>query len=309
METMTESTSSMDEQLQIRIPAEEAFHALLPEMDALAEGELLIPTVDVMSAVSVVLGVGPRLQALRPEIERQLPYFNLARFDNLEQYAKALHHANALFRMATSPKQSLAERASQLTVIRDRLLTDAHSLANYGLLDGESLKECKTAVGYKALASDIAVLLTVFKERWPAIRQRTPVTVELLNDANDRAEELLEAVALKDQAPVTAGAASERRRRAFTIFARAYKDAQRAVAYLRADYGDADEIAPPLFPGRPPKRRSSPAEESASEAGSEESSVTEERGAAPRSSNGSGNGSASISVDPNGLPITPPLVG
>lgn len=298
---MAENTLILDEQLQIRIPAEEAFLELLPEMDALAEAELLIPTVDVMSAVSVVLGVWPRLLALRPEIERQLPHFNLARFDNLEQYAKALHHANALFRMATSPKQSLAERANELTVIRDRLLTDAHSLANYGLLDGESLKECKTAVGYKALASDIAVLLTVFKERWPAIRQRTPVTVELLNDANDRAEELLEAVAVKDQAPVTAGEASERRRRAFTIFVRAYRDAQRAVAYLRADFGDAEQIAPSLFPGRPPKRRGGPAEEDAVPASSEAAGVTAESSAAR-------NGSASFNVDPNGLPITPPLV-
>lgn len=305
---MVESFSSVNEQLQIRIPAEEAFRAFLPEMDALSEAELLAPTVDVMHAVSVVLGVWPRLQQLRPDIERQLPLFNLARFDNLEQYAKALHHANALFRMATSPKQSLTERANELALIRDRLLTDAQSLANYGLLDGESLKECKTAPGYKALAGDIAILLTVFKERWPVIRQRTPVTVEVLNDANDRAEELLEAVAVKDQAPVTASEAGDRRRRAFTIFARAYKDAQRAVAYLRADFDDAEEFAPGLAQGRPPKRRSGAAEEDKAPVSSDEGGLNQERTAAARSVSGSGNGSSSL-IDPNGLPITPPLVG
>jgi hypothetical protein len=300
----------VNEQAQIRIPAEDAFRALLPEMDALAEAELSIPTVDIMSAVSIVLGVWPRLQALRPEIERQLPHFNLARFDQLELYAKALHHANALFRMATSPKQGLADRANELTAIRDRLLTDARSLANYGLLDGESLKECKTALGYKALASDIAVLLTVFKERWPAIKQRTPVTVELLNDANDRAEELLEAVAVKDQAPVTAGEAGERRRRAFTVFARAYKDAQRAVAYLRADFDDAEQLAPSIFTNRP-KRRTDESDEapgrvepsSASGRGTSVGSASNESATAAR------NGRVNITVDPNGLPITPPLVG
>lgn len=295
---MADGVSSVDEQAQIRIPAEDAFRALLPEMDALAEAELMIPTVDIMSAVSVVLGAWPRLLALRPEIERHLPLFNLARFDQLEQYAKALHHANALFRMATTPKHTLADRASELTVIRDRLLTDAQSLANYGLLDPESLKQCKTAPGYKALASDIAVLLTVFKERWLSIKQRTPVTVELLNDANDRAEELLEAVAVRDQAPVTAGEASERRRRAFTIFARAYKDAQRAVAYLRADFDDAEEIAPSIFTNRPKRRADE--DDDAPESG--EPSAQESPAAAS-------NGKASISVDPNGLPITPPLVG
>lgn len=289
-----------DEQSQIRLPAEDAFEALLPEMDALSDAELVIPTVDIMSAVSIVLGAVPRLMELRPEIERELPHFDLERFDELELYAKALHHANALFRMATSPKVSVAERANELTVIRDRLLTDAQSLANNGLLDPENLKACRTAPGYKALAADIALLLTVFKENWPRIRQRTPVTIEVLNDANDRAEELLEAVAGKERA-VTAGEAGERRRRAFAIFARAYKDAQRAVGYLRPEGDEAEEIAPSLFTNAKRNRRRGEVEEAAT-------------GAEPgeRSSDGSGpapNGSPSITIDPNGLPITSPLVG
>ena len=67
------------------------------------------------------------------------------------------------------------------------------------------------------------MLLTVFKESWPKVRQRTPVASEVLNDANDRAEELLEAVApLKERAPATAREAGERRRRASALLARAY---------------------------------------------------------------------------------------
>jgi hypothetical protein len=112
---------------------------------------------------------------------------------------------------------------------------------------------------------------------------------------------------------VTAGEASERRRRAFTIFSRAYKDAQRAVAYLRADFEDAEQIAPSIFPGRP-GRRGATGEKSAapvSEASGEVTSVQERVAAAVRNhgnNNGTGNASASFSVDPNGLPITPPLV-
>ncbi len=135
------------EQSQIRIPAEEAFRELLPEMDALSEAELVVPTVDIMSAVSIVLGVLPRLRGLRGELERQLPHFDLVRFDRLESYAKALHHANALFRMATAPKAGIPEQANELSAIRDRLLTDALSLANHGLIDGTQLKDCKTAIG------------------------------------------------------------------------------------------------------------------------------------------------------------------
>jgi hypothetical protein len=124
-----------------------------------------------MTAVSVVLGALPKLRALRPQITRQLPEFNLTRFDQLEQYAKALHHANALFRITTSPKVGLSERADELTNIRDRLLADAQSLANHKLIDRENLKQCKTAIGYKPLTADIALLLAIFKEHWPSQHQ------------------------------------------------------------------------------------------------------------------------------------------
>jgi hypothetical protein len=284
---MADTDFVANEQSQIRIPAEDAFRELLPEMDALSDAELVAPTVDIMSAVAVVLGVLPRLQALRPQIEKELATFDLARFDRLELYAKALHHANALYRIANTPKVSIAQRAEELTEIRDRLLTDAQSLANYKLIDPENLKQCKTAVGYKPLAADIAILLTVFKEHWPSIRNRTPVSIEVLNDANDRAEELLEAVALKDQTMVTVSEASERRRRAFVIFERAYRDAQRAVTYLRAEHEDAELVAPSIFVKRPKRRADS---EQEADAGAPQ----------PRTGN--------ISVESNGLPITAPLV-
>ncbi len=140
----------------------------------------------------------------------------------------------------------------------------------------------------------------MFKANWPAIGERTPVTVTVLNNANDRAEELLEAVALKDRAPVTASEAGERRRRAFAIFARAYKDAQRAVAYVRADHDDAEEIAPSIFTKR--ARRRGDDEAAGLDAESGEAREETQVKVSPR------NG-ASITVDPNGLPITPPLVG
>jgi hypothetical protein len=35
-----------------------------------------------------------------------------------------------------------------------------------------------------------------------------------------------------------------------------YEDVRRAVAYLRAREGDADAIAPSLYPGRPRRRQS-----------------------------------------------------
>jgi hypothetical protein len=59
---------------------------------------------------------------------------------------------------------------------------------------------------------------------------------------------------VREQSPAVVAAASEARLRAFTQLIRLYEDARRAVAYLRAAEGDADTIAPSLYPGRPRRR-------------------------------------------------------
>lgn len=47
------------------------------------------------------------------------------------------------------------------------------------------------------------------------------------------------------------------RQQAITLFTRAYDETRRAIVYLRAPYGDADTVAPPL-PSGPPAKRAKP---------------------------------------------------
>ncbi len=61
---------------------------------------------------------------------------------------------------------------------------------------------------------------------------------------------------VREQAPALVAAASEVRMRAFTKLTQVYDDTRRAVGYLRAPQGDADKIAPTLYPGRPKRRPS-----------------------------------------------------
>jgi hypothetical protein len=272
-------------------------------MLALAEGELMVPNIDIVSAVTTALGVLPELRALRAQIAEELPRFDVERYDRLEKYALALNHANVLHRSAVAPRGNVAEMADELTVIRDRLFADALSLANYNLIDGARLAQVKTAVGYRPLATDVFTLIAVLKERWSALQNKTPVTLEALNDAGHRAVELLAAVGQKEQAPVALGDAVERRQRAFTLFVRGYEDARRAVLYLRDAHGDADDIAPSLYAGRSRRRgENAPAAEPAAEG-------TRPSASAPGSSSTSSNGGApDIEIDNSaGLPITRPF--
>ncbi|MBN1610941.1 MAG: hypothetical protein JW940_30200 [Polyangiaceae bacterium] len=69
------------------------------------------------------------------------------------------------------------------------------------------------------------------------------------------AEELLRAVGLRDQARPTVAEATVVRRRAFALFMRVYARARAAVQYLRAELGDADDVAPSLYAGRAKRKK------------------------------------------------------
>jgi hypothetical protein len=57
----------------------------LTEISAVPDDQLV--ALNVVEVVTLVLGVLAKLRALRPEIQ-QLPFFDLARFDRLEKYAR-----------------------------------------------------------------------------------------------------------------------------------------------------------------------------------------------------------------------------
>jgi hypothetical protein len=238
-----------------QLPTEVAYAAVLPEIMALPDDRAATVNVDIVSAVTSLLGMLPELRALRHQIQEELPKFDLERFDKLQQYALALSHANTVHRGTFSPKGTIADRGNELATIRDRLLTTAQSLVSFGLMDASQIKDCKKANGYRPTAADVLMLVEAFKEKWPNVEGKTPVTMAALHDAGNRALDLLNAVGLKEQAPVSSSEASMLRQKAFALFLRAYEDARRAVTYLRHYAGDADDIMPSLYAGRGGRRQ------------------------------------------------------
>jgi hypothetical protein len=207
---MAEPNVPPDSDASLQLPTEAAYSELLPEILAEEEDNLLVINIDVIGAVTTTLGVLPALRALRPEIVDQLQRLDIERFDKLEKYALALTHANALHRSAFPAKAPISELGSELTLVRDRLLADAQSLAGFRLVDGERLADIQKANGYRATATDVFTLIAVVKEQWPKLEGKTPVTIAALNDAGTRAAELLAAVGQRDQGPARRTMAEKR---------------------------------------------------------------------------------------------------
>jgi len=237
---------------------DESYARVKADLDALKVEDLLQVNLDVTTAVTSILGLLPEVKALREQIVKQLPAFDIAAFDKLEDYALALSFANTGYLAVTQPPDDLQELNSNATKMHDRLLADAQALAEHGLLDGGQLAQLKGGNGYKNLAQDLQLLSRVMREGWDKIQNKSATTAEDLKAAYQMSVRLMRIVGLREQGPALLAAATDQRLRAFTLFITVYEDVRRAVAYLRGRQGDADTIAPSLYPGRPRRRPSEP---------------------------------------------------
>lgn len=281
-----------------------AYEACLPEIASVPDTELLPVTLDIVGITTSLKGLLPELRALRGQIEATWRDFDFARFDKLDQYALALLHAHGACNSARAPKAAVAEAAAELTRIRDRLYAVALPLPGYGLISSSALDKCKVDAGYRPLIGDVITLVGVFRDNWSALVGKVPVTEEELLQAKGLALELQEQLGRKEQGPVTTGEAALLRQKAFTLFIRTYEEARRAVLYLRASHGDADEIAPSFYALRTGKRRQ-PEDEAVTDAAGA-ASTPRAAGTAP--STAEGPTPALVIDNAAGLPMGNPFV-
>jgi len=133
-----------------------ALERVKAEMAALKPDELQPISLDISAAVATVLGVLPEVRALRERMVTELPAFNVARFDKLEDYAFALNFAHAKYLSATQPPDDLIPVAEQSAKARERLLAEANALVLDGVIAEAQLGQLKGANGYKNTATDLA---------------------------------------------------------------------------------------------------------------------------------------------------------
>lgn len=234
--------------------AEAVFEKVRPDLLKVDLAELLQVNLDLPAAISTVLGVLPELRGLRDQIAKELPTFDIQRFDKLEDYAVALSYAQAKYLAATQPPDDLADVAERAMNLREALLAECNALVLRKIVSPAQLEQLKGANGYKNVATDLMTLCTIMQDKWDQLQGKTLTTTDELNEASRVATRLLRIVGVRTQGPAVVAEATDLRQRAYTLLLQTYDDARRAVTYLRADEGDADDIAPALHPGRPRKR-------------------------------------------------------
>ncbi len=238
--------------------AGETYARILPELEALTAEELVAVNLDIPSVVATTLGALPEIRALRSQMVEDVPHFDLAAFDKLEDYAMALNYAHAAYLTATKPADDLDAVSTEATALRGTLFLDATALSRRGLVDGNRLKDLPGTNGYKNLATDLEMLASVLRESWTQLQGKSALELSELDRAEKLGQRLMRVVGLREQGPAQVAAATDLRTRAFTLLARTYDQARRAVTFLRWEKGDFDRIAPSLYAGRSNGRKKAP---------------------------------------------------
>ena len=252
-----QSTNSPDTQVAV-LRFRDAYERTRAEIEALPEEQIVQINVVIPSAVTTALGALPEIRAMRPRLVEELPKFDLARFDKLEQYTLAAGHAHTMYLAASMPAEAVPELAEQCMGLCGTFRTDAEALVRRKLLDGVLLKSLKGTVGYRDIAFDLFTLVQIFRENWQKIEGKTALSLAELNQAEVLADRLTTAIGVREQAPLAVGSAAENRQRAFSLFMRTYSETRRAIDYLAPD--DVDQIAPTVHVVRGPSKKRSETE-------------------------------------------------
>jgi hypothetical protein len=242
------------EQATARLRYREAYQRVLPERSTLDPTQLVVINIDVTSSYTTVIGALPRIATFR-ERANQLIEFDIKNFDSLETYALALMHAQGEYVAASTPPEGLIALHEAGVGLRDNLYSDALALAHRGLINGEPLKDFKTAPGYKNLAEDLVGLSALLRRSWEKIGARTMITIAELAQAEDLSDRLLQALAMRERASNALADAIHTRLQVFTLFVNAYDQVRRAISFLRWLEDDVDAIAPSLYAGRGRNKR------------------------------------------------------
>jgi hypothetical protein len=239
--------------VQNEVLANQLLESVKPQLMALSPEQFEVINTDVKDMCSAVLGTMRELRSWRERIAKELPSFDLARFDKLEDFTHALTFAHAQYLTATEEPDSLDDVFEDAVKLRDVLLSEVRLLVSRGVVNAATLDDLQGSNGFKNVAMDLMALMNVLLNVWPQIKDKTFLSNTELNLALQYGTWLMRTVGERAQGPAVVAAATDLRNRAFTLVMVTYEDARRALTYLLDDKDKVDDVLPGLRPGRPRK--------------------------------------------------------
>jgi hypothetical protein len=197
--------------------------------------------------VTTVLGAIPEILEHRAALER-LFTFDVGELDGLKEPTLALGHAYGLHRASPERVDVVPELARSQRATRALLHADANALAARGLLDSERVSSLRGNKAHRLVAFDVLALVELFLQSWGSIREKTALTLVELMRAQKGANQLLLALGTRSRAKPDVVPDNLIYRQLYTRVVRTYAEVRCGLQFLRRKQGDAEAIAPSLFP-------------------------------------------------------------
>jgi hypothetical protein len=215
--------------------------------------------VDASAAAGIAIGSLPRIEKHRDAIAEQFGAEGVSFLDDLPILAYATEQANVELTAADSDSD-LTALAAEVLEDHQLLLTDADALANRKLIERARIDAGRPVQGYRTLVTSTLVLVSLLREHWSVVEEKTPLTLEELAAIELRSQRMIQRLNEREQGSSRLPAA-EMRVRALSKLQRTYGEVRRMLTYIRWWEEDADSIAPSLYTSRRARGRSESDEE------------------------------------------------
>lgn len=232
---------------------QESYDRVLLEAQSLPVERVLKVNLDAHLASARVIATLPRLRSLRDQLAR-LHDFDLARFDKLEDYAKAFNVAESRHLIATKPPEDHVVSYEEALTLRGLLCSDTKNLVIHGVLHADALRALRNRVGYANVSFDLQLLGLLLRDHWALVQGKCATTEAELERAMQLGECLMLGSAKRNLHIREKRECADVRARMFTLFLEAYQDVRAAVKYLRRAEGDANLFAPAIHDNQRPRK-------------------------------------------------------
>jgi hypothetical protein len=222
-----------------------AYEATKPELDALLPNVVGRVTTDIPTAVSLMLGAKPTLEALISALESLLKDAPIIPIQRIEQRALALLYTEIQF--VPKGDENLQANLDEAQELRAQLLAAADAHVMFGQMNGAAVAKIREGAGHLDRAKDLIALGGLFRAAWPVIATQTQATREKVERASVLGTILIAQLGGKTLGTGGAGVNwADQRNRAFRLFMNDYDAIRRAVEYLRYYEKDAADFLPLL---------------------------------------------------------------
>lgn len=221
---------------------------LEPQLAALDASKLHPGNFDVSAAANVALAQRSEILAFRAAIAAEFKRFNFDHIDKLEEYAVAAKYLAAIEANAPTTVPAAASKAFDEAVrLRDLFASQANTFVEFGVFDSGDASVAREIIklprSYDGVSKALIRFSALFTKNAEKITGKSLLTSEQIAGANAQGVALGQWGAELD-APVKTSEITDRRRRAVTLLANAWRDIRLALDWVRREEKDSAKIVP-----------------------------------------------------------------